>query len=169
MQVSDVAVGWLSHEKAFYGQPYFIAILYKAIRHWLGPGLLMPYLNPWESQERFPRLRLRSRRIVRTRSGLSPAFPVFKWGNNKPAVLEERPGRIYHPLVIRYYRRLGQRLILREAGGDLTRPPMIQRRPRYAYTLWSRPRMLRVSGIVFCILRGLGAGERTPRPPRPRR
>ena len=170
MQVSDVAVGWLAHEKAFYAQPYLLAVLYKALRLWLGPGLLTPYLNPWESQERHSRVRLRSRRLVRTTYDLRPAFPALDWGNNKPTQLEgPYMGRPRHALVIRYYRRLAPRLVLREVGGNLMRPSSTRRRDRYTYTMWSRPKMLRASGITFCVLKGLGAGEPTPRPPRPRR
>ena len=170
MQISDVAVGWLSHEPGFYTQPYLLAVLFKAVRHWLGPGLVTPYLNPWESLERHPRIRLRSRRIIHTRAGLTPAFPAFEWGNNRPVELEgPTPGRLTGVLVIRYYRRTYPRLVLREAGGDLLRPALTYRRDRYAFTMWSRPKMLRVGGQFFCVLRGLGAGERTPRPPRPRR
>jgi hypothetical protein len=170
MQVSDVAVGWLSHEPGFYAQPYLLAILYKALRLWLGPGLLTPYLNPWESLDRYPQIRLRSRRIIHSRAGLAPAFPTFDWGNNRPKELERLgSGRLHGPLVIRYYRRTPARLVLREAGVNLMRPTITHRRARYAFTMWSRPRMLRVSGQVFCTLKGLGAGERTPRPPRPGR
>jgi len=170
MQVSDIAVGWLSHEPAFYTQPYLLAVLFKAIRHWLGPGLVTPYLNPWESVERHPRVRLRSRRIVPTRGGLAPSFPTFTWGNNRPIELEGKAqGRLYGALVIRYYRRIPARLVLREAGGDLMRPALTYRRDRYAFTMWSRPQMLRVGEQFFCVLKGLGAGEPTPRPPHPRR
>lgn len=172
IQINDIAVGWLSHEKAFYTQPYLIAILYKAIRHWLGPGLLTPYLNPWQSVEKHPRIKLRSRRINTSKKGLAPAFPAIKWGNNAPAVfssLNVGPRRLFNPVVIRYYRRSRARLILREAGGDLNRPSVIYRRPRYTFTAWSRPKILRVGGQVFCVLKGLGAGERTPKPRRTRR
>jgi hypothetical protein len=170
MQVCDVAVGWLSHEVGFYAQPYLLAVLFKAVRHWLGPGLLTPYLNPWQNRDRFPRVRLRSRRIVRTRRGLARSFPVLNWGNNKPREVEgPYKGRLRYGLVMRYYRRLPSRLILRDASGPLMRPSFVYRRPRYAFTMWSRPRILRVSGQVFCVLKGVGAGERTPRPPRPRK
>jgi hypothetical protein len=170
MQVSDVAVGWLSHEAGFYAQPYLLAILFKAVRLWLGPGMVTPYMNPWQSRDRFPRVRLRSRRIIRSRQGLCPSFPALDWGNNLPRDLEgPYRGRLQAGLVIRYYRRLAPRLILRDASGPLIRPSSVHRRPRYAFTMWSRPRVLRVSGQIFCVLKGLGAGEKTPRPPHPRR
>lgn len=131
---------------------------------------MTPYLNPWESLDRHPRIRLRSRRIIHSREGLAPSFPTFDWGNNRPKELEGAPrGRLQGALVIRYYRRNMPRLILREAGGNLMRPAITHRRDRYAFSMWSRPQMLRVSSRVFCVLKGLGAGEKTPKPPHPRR
>jgi hypothetical protein len=136
IQASEIAVGWLSHEPSFYTQPYLIAVLYKAIRHWLGPGLVTPYLNPWQTVERHPRIRLRARRIMHTRQGLAPSFPALGWGNNRPTALEGPvQGRLRDPLVVRYYRRTYPILVLRDAGGDLTRPSITYRRVRYGFTM----------------------------------
>lgn len=87
------------------------------------------------------------------------------WENNLPAALRaSTTGRIADGVVIRYYRQLPPELVLPDSVEDLVRPALSLRRARYTYTFWGRPRLLRCTGLVFCLLRGVGAGEPTPEP-----
>lgn len=96
----------------------------------------MPYLNPWQSVERHPRVKLRSRRIHRSKEGLIATFPNVARINNAPVFFSEmRPEGAKSNIVFRYYRQSRQRLILREAGGDLLRPAVTYRRHRYEFTM----------------------------------
>lgn len=66
--------------------------------------------------------------------------------------------------VTRYYRYLPAELVLRDAVEDLVRPAINLRRTRYAVSIWGRPKVLRYTGTLFCVLKGVGAGEPTPEP-----
>lgn len=166
IQVADNTIAWNGRENAAYFQSYMLAVLFKFIRHWLRASLLLPHKNPW-THVRYSRMaKLRSRKAVLR---VQPTFPVFQWENNLPKVLRKSTsGRIFDGIVIRYFRQLPPRLILRDSTENLIRPAVNIRRPRYSFTFWSRPKLLRYTNLLFCVLRGLGAGEKTPAPRRSR-
>ncbi len=132
IQVASNAFAWNTRDEAFYFQSYFLALLFKFIRHWMTAGLLMPYLNPWFPNRYVHTAKLRSRRATIKRQD---TFPVLKWSNNLPLALRKADsGRILDGVAVRYFRQLPPRLILREDGGDLMRPLVNIRRPRCSFT-----------------------------------
>jgi len=124
-------------------------------------SFVVPHQTVWFNPKHEALARLKSRRRFHTPQ--PKAFPDLNWGNNVPAILQQGDaGRVRDAVVIRYFRQLPPQLVLRDATEDLFRPLLNIRRLRYTFTLWGRPRILRCSRTVFCIIRGVGAGEQTP-------
>lgn len=160
IQMADNAVSWDTREQGYYSQSYTLALLFKFIRHWLHSSLVIPHGNPWFNNRYTYAAKLRSRKAV-VRS--QPMFPLLQWDNNLPKPLRKNTsGRIFDGIVIRYFRQLPPRLVLRDSTENLVRPVINLRRHRYTFTIWSRPKIIRFTQLIFCILKGLGAGEKTP-------
>lgn len=167
IQTADNTVTWYGGSKEFFFQTYLLSILFKFIRHWVTASLVIPYQNPWYNGELNRLSRLRSRRL---RSQDKSIIPNLEWKNNTPKLLANAPQkkRTFNRVVRRYFRKLPPSLILRDNVENLIRPSIILKRMRYSFTFWNRPKLLRVTSLVFCILKGVGAGEkvRKPFPPR---
>ena len=162
IQVADNSIAWQNTDRGFYFQSYLLSILFKFIRHWLTVSLLVPRQTPWSNGQLNRLASLRSRRALPPQ--VTP-FPDIKWDGDLPSVLKKTSsGRIFDGVVLRYFRQLPPRLVLRDSVEDLIRPVLNIRRPRYTFTFWNRPRILRCTGFLFCILKGVGAGEKTPVP-----
>lgn len=161
-QIADNALAWWGSEKGFFFQSYLLSLLFKFIRHWLTASLVIPHKTPWYNCRVTRLAKLRSRKAT---FSYMPPLPDLGWDGNLPAVLRKNSsGRILDGIVIRYFRQLPPELVLRDAVEDLVRPVLNIRRPRYAFTFWNRPKLLRCTGVIFCILKGVGAGEQTPEP-----
>jgi hypothetical protein len=162
VQVADNSISWSGADRAFYFQAYLLSVLFKFIRHWLTASLVIPYQTPWYNGKLNRLARLRSRRAKAAESGV---IPDLEWANNEPRALKKPVvGRVPNGVVMRYFRKLPSVLILRDSVEDLVRPAIVIKRPRYAFTFWNRPRLLRCTGATFCLLKGVGAGEKTPKP-----
>lgn len=165
MQVADISLGWLGSEKANYTQAYLTSIFFKKTRHWLNAGLLIPYNNIWTDFKNTCVIKFRSRRSVKLSKYANKIFPEITWDNNVPLSLRWGTERhFFDSIVIRYFKQRLPRLILRDSVEDLIRPFTYFRRSRYMFTYWNRPRMLRVTKKAFHVVRGLGVGDKTPKP-----
>lgn len=135
IQVADVSLGWLGSEFANYTQSYALSLLFKNTRHWLSAGFLAPYENIWLNYDNTKILSLRNRKAVKLSKYAQRDFPIIEWDNNLPLNLRlENPNRVFDGIVIRYFRQTSPRLIIKDSVGDLVRPILNLRRPRYAYT-----------------------------------
>lgn len=171
VQVADNSVSWHGNDRAFFFQSYLLSILFKFIRHWLNTSLVVPYKTPWYDGRKNRLARLRSRRARPVDDNI---IPNLEWKNNLPRALggvsnEKARGRLFNRIVFRYFRKLPSRLFLRDGLGDLLRPSVILKRPRRSFTFWNRPRLLRCTKVVFCLLKGVGAGEKPHKPSLPKR
>lgn len=162
VQVADNSTSWNGTDRAFYFQSYLLSILFKFIRHWLTAGLVIPYETPWYNGKLNRLAKIRSRRA---RAVENVVIPDLEWYNNMPKSLQ-RPsiGKAPSVVVTRYFRKSPAVLVLKDSVEDLVRPALIIKRPRYAFTFWNRPRLLRCSNAIFCVLKGVGAGEKAPKP-----
>lgn len=162
IQVADNSTSWYGNDKAFFFQSYLLSILFKFIRHWLSSSLVIPYKNPWYSGDTNRQAKFRSRRA---RPVDKTVIPNLEWHNNVPRALMgttkgKTKRRFFNGVVFRYFRKLPPALVLRDSMGDLVRPSIIIKRPRYTFTFWNRPKLLRCTNFVFCIIKGVGAGEK---------
>lgn len=162
IQVADNSVSWYTNDRAFFFQPYLLSILFKFIRHWLNASLVIPYQTPWYNGPRNRLAKLRSRRAKPVDGSI---IPSLEWSNNLPRSLEDQtknknPAKPFNGVALRYFRKLPSTLFLRDSLGDLFRQSIIIKRPRRSFTFWNRPRVLRCTASIFCILKGVGAGEK---------
>ena len=132
---------------------------------------MIPYQTPWHDSRTSRLAKARSRRA---RAPYKSIIPRIEWGNNAPKAFKARrkspkfKKKRFSRATFRYFRKLPPSLILRDGLGDLIRPSVIMKRPRNTYTYWNRPRILRCTQIIFCVIKGVGAGEKPRRRFRPR-
>ncbi len=160
IQVADNSVAWMGKEGGFFFQPYLLAILFKFIKHWLTASLVIPHCTLWVEDTFNKRLLVRTKQVA-----LQPldSFPDLEWENNLPRSLSNsnEPQSITNNVVTRYYRQVPAELVLRDNAENLIRPTLNLRRTRYTHCVWGRPKLLRCTTLIFCVLRGVSAGEPT--------